>query len=92
MSLTVMDLSAKFDTVDHLILTSVLNNKFGIGDVAPKWFNSYLQQRSFKVTVNGKYSEEKQLTYGVPQGSCLGANLFNLYCSMPNNVVPSDLH
>ena len=74
------------------ILTSILNNKFGIDDTAFKWFYSYLQPRSFKVAVNGKYSEEKQLTYIVLQGSCSGANPFNLYCSTLNDVVPLDLH
>ena len=88
----VMDLSAAFDTIDHSILTSVLSNNFGIKDTALKWFNSYIQPRSFKVAINGKYSEEKQLTYSVPVGSCSGANLFNLYCSMLNNVVPLDVH
>ena len=92
MPLTVLDLSATFDTVDHSILTSTLNNKFGINDMALRWFNSYLQPWSFQVVVNGKYSEEKQLTYSVPQGSCSGVYLFNLYCSMLNDVVPSDLH
>ena len=92
MSLIALDLSAAFDTVDHSILTSILNNKFTINDMALKWFNSYLQPRSFKVAVNGKYSEEKELTYSIPQSSCLGDNLFNLYFSMLNDVVPSDLH
>ena len=92
MSLTVLDLSATFDTVDHSILTSTLNSKFGIDDMALKCFNSYLQPRSFKVVVNGKYSEEKQLTYSVPQGSCSGAFLFNLYCSTLNDVAPLDLY
>ena len=45
-----------------------------------------------KVVVNGKYSEEKQLTYSVPQVSCSGAYLFNLYCSKCNDVVPMDLY
>ena len=59
MSLTVMDLSAAFNTVVHSILTSVLSNKFGIKDMALKWFNSYLQARSFKLAVNVMCSEEK---------------------------------
>ena len=92
MSLTVLDLSAAFDTVDHSILTSTLKTKFGINELALKWFDSYLQPRSIKVAVNGKYSDEKQLTYSVPQGSCSGAYLFNLYCSTLNDIVPSDLH
>ena len=92
MSLTVLDLSAAFNTVDHSILTSTLKSKFGIDELALKWFDNYLQPRSFKVSVNGKYSDEKQLTYSVPQGSCSGAYLFNLYCSTLNDILPSDLH
>ena len=92
MSLTVLDLSATFNTVDHSILTSTLKTKFGINELALKWFSSYLQPRSFKVAVNRKYSDEKQLTYSVPQGSCSGAYLFNLYCSTLNDIVPSKLH
>ena len=92
MSLTVLDLSAILNTVDHSILTSILKTKFGINELALKWFDSYLKPRSFKVAVNGKYSDEKQLTYSVPQGSCSGAYLFNLYCSTLNDIVPSDLH
>ena len=92
MTLTVLDLSSAFDTVNHSILTSTLKAKFGINELALKWFNSHLQPRSFKVAVNGKYSNEKQLTNSVPQGSCSGAYLFNLYCSTLNDIVPSDLH
>ena len=92
MSLTVLDLSATFNTVDHSILTSTLQTKFGINDLALKWFDSYLQPRSFKVAVNGKYSDEKQLTNSVPWGSCSGVYLFNLYCSTLNDIIPSDLH
>ena len=92
MSLAVLNLSAAFDTVVHSILTSTLKTKFGINGLALKWFDSYLQPRSFKVAVNGKYSDEKQLTYNVPQGSCSGAYLFNQYCSTLNDTVPSDLH
>ena len=58
MSLTVLDLSATFDTVDHSILTSTLQNTFGIDELALKWFNSYLQPKSFKVAVNGQYSDK----------------------------------
>ena len=60
--------------------------------MALKWFNSYLQPRSIKMAVNGKYSDKKQLTYSVPQGSCSGDYLFNLYCSTLNDIVPSVLH
>ena len=84
-SLVALDLSAAFNTVDHEILLSILSNKYGIKSKALKWFDQYLRPRSFKVTVNGAYSKE------VPQGSCVGANIFNLYCLPLQDVVPDDL-
>ena len=88
--LVALDLSAAFDTVDHEILLSILSNKYGIKSKALKWFDQYLRPRSFKVTVNSAYSKE-DLGVSVPQGSCAGANIFNLYCLPLQDVVPDDL-
>ena len=82
----VIDLSAAFDTVDHDILLSVLENKFSIKDVALKWFESYLRPRSCKVSINSAYSTEKQLPFSVPQGSCAGPSLFLAYASTLQEV------
>ena len=90
-SLVALDLSAAFDTVDHDILLSVLRNKYGIDGKDLKWFNEYLRPHSFKVAINGIYSKERNLEVSVPQGSCAGANIFNLYCSPLQDVVPKDL-
>ena len=90
-SLTAIDLSAAFNTVNHNILLATLNNKFSISDKALKWFNSYLWPRSYKVVTEGKYSHDKDLTLSVPQGSCAGAAIFNLYCSSLEEVVPNNL-
>ena len=90
-SLTAIDLSAAFDTVDHNILLAILNNKFGIEEKALKWFDSYLHPRSYKVVTEGTYSCEKNLTVSVPQGSCASAAIFNLYCSPLEEVVPTGL-
>ena len=89
--LVALDLSAAFDTVDHQTLLEILRHKFGLEKTALEWFDQYLRPRSFKVTINGKESSERDLTVSVPQGSCAGANIFNLYCSPLHEVIPPDL-
>ena len=77
--LTLLDLSAAFDTVDHSILLSRLEHTLGISDSAKKWFKSYLTNRTQEVVVNGKTSKSKELDCCVPQGSILGADLYSEY-------------
>ena len=85
-AMVVMDLSAAFNTVDHDILLNVLKNKFGMKDVALKWFESYLRPRSCKFSINPAYSAEKQLSFSVLQGSCAGPSLFLAYASTMQEV------
>ena len=80
-SLVAINLSVAFDTVYHDILLDILNNKFGVEDKALKWSDSYLRPRSYHVVIEGHRSKGISLTVSVPQGSCTGANIFNLYCT-----------
>ena len=90
-ALVAIDLSAAFDTIDHAILLQVLNAKYGITRQALKWFDIYLRGRSFKVVIKDKYSKPYCLDVSVPQGSCAGASIFNLYCLTLHEIVPSGL-
>ena len=66
MSLTALDLSAAFDTVDHHILLQIFMHKIRIDDTALLWFENSLQPHSFRVLIDKKYSHEVNLTYSVP--------------------------
>ena len=85
--LVLLDLSAAFDTIDHTILLKRLRNKFGIKGTALNWIKSYLSCRTQKVKVGDKYSETKEIKYGVPQGSVLGPILFTMYMSPLGDIV-----
>ena len=77
--LMLLDLSAAFDTINHDILINKLQNNYGLDGFIIKWIKSYLTNRSFSVSVNGKLSDSCCFDIGVPQGSILGPLLFILY-------------
>ena len=93
-ALVCIDLSAAFDTVDHIIPLDVLNMRFGICDTALQWVNSYLRPRNFKVNIGESYSLPIELNFSVPQGSVAGPTFYSTYASTMEDVVPkcTDIH
>lgn len=79
--LVLLDLSAAFDTVNHVVLSNRLSTSFGVRGSALHWFASNLSNRSQRVSFDQKLSEDFQLDCGVPQGSCLGPLLFMICVS-----------
>jgi hypothetical protein len=76
---TLLDLSAAFDTVDHDTLLRRLKCSFGIGSTALRWFSSYLKGRTMQVIIHETVSELFELHCSVPQGSILGPRLYTQY-------------
>ena len=79
-----LDLSKAFDTIEHTIMLEKLS-LYGIRGNALAWFKSYLSNRRLRVkcrTVGSTAihtSDEYNVKYGTPQGSCLGPLIFLIF-------------
>ena len=88
-ALTLLDLSATFDTTDHTILLDRLNVYYGLSELALCWFKSYLLGRTHSVKVGSTLSHPAVLHYSIPQGSVLGPILFSLYTNPFGSIIHS---
>ena len=88
-ALTLLDLSAVFNTIDHTILLDRLNGYYGISELALGWFKSYLSGGTHSVKVGSTLSNPVALQHGVPQGSVLGPILFSLYTNPISSIIQS---
>ena len=84
--LTMLDLSAASDTVDHSLLLGRMRNSGVIG-ISHQWFASYLTSRTQSVCLDRTKSQPSELLQGVPQGSVLGPVLFTLYTGPIGQII-----
>ena len=86
-NLYAINLSVAFDTVDHGIMISTMENTFGLSGNTLSWLSSYLTPCSFNVSIEGNMSVDKPVTFSVPQGSVVGPILCNFYVgSLPDCI------
>ena len=69
-AVVMVDLSAAFDVVDHMILLQKLEI-YGFEMKEILWMKSYLTERKQQVYVDGTLSDPLDLQAGPPQGSIL---------------------
>ena len=70
--LTLLDLSAAFDSVDHHTLLQRLRKSYGLNWKVIDWFTSYLSDRVQHVHTTTSSSTPAAVVYGVPQGAVKG--------------------
>ena len=86
-ALTLLDLSAAFDTTDHLILLQRLHRYFEISVPALWWLKSYFSDKYQSINISGTLSCPQHLPFGVPQGSVLGPVPISLYTTTLSQVI-----
>ena len=69
------------------ILLRRLDNWFGVSGKALDWFKSYLTGRSQRIKLDNCLSSRCDLSFGVPQGSVLGPQLFTLYSTPLSSLI-----
>ena len=77
-----------FDRVWHEDLVTKLWAADIDGALLPL-LRDYLSDKHLKVTVSGRESEMQPIAAGVPQGSCLGPLLWNIYINDLLHLIPS---
>ena len=85
-----IDLQKAFNTTNLEILFTKLK-AMGFSEGCITWFQSYLSERIFFISIENQLSDYGRILCGVPQGSILGPLLFLIYVNDMPQAVNSNL-
>ena len=85
-----IDLKKAFDTIDHEILFKKLK-AMGFSEECITYFQSYLSERIFFISIENQLSDYGRISCGVPHSSILGPLIFLIYVNDMPQAVNSNL-
>ncbi len=85
--ITLCDLSKALDNINY----DMLLRKFNMLKIDSFWFNTYLNQRTQSVRMGKHFSDKREVSYGVPQGSVLDPILSLIYVNDLSQYTPDYL-
>ena len=85
-----IDLQGAFGTINHEILFKKLK-VIGFSEGCVTWFQSYLSERIFFISIEKQLSDYGRISCGIPRGSIQGPLLFRIYVNDMPQAVNSNL-
>ena len=87
-AVTLLDLSATFDTINYSVLLDRLSDWYGISGTTFSWIRSFLINRFQSIKIRNCFSEAVPTLCIIPQGSVLGP-VFILYNTPLSSLIHS---
>ena len=85
-ALTLLDLSAAFDIIDHNILFNCLRDWFGVGGTVLRWIKSYLSNSKQKAKLGNSFSDAFLCPMEYPRVLSWVPSFFTLYTTPLSNI------